>query len=194
MPRRQRGHGGFREAVRAGVPERLKVLGGRGGAHCSRAIRRAREAERCRQPQGKPRQRAHRRSGSGGTLRCAACRSSGTTPRRQVLPTPRRQVLPVVADQRAARAVVRPPAVGRRVAARVCLPRASRHPLWAPLQGWSRAASCDPPPLAAISRPSRRAVPRARDCGSCSSALSRPSAAEAAGRACRSGCDQREGR
>ena len=41
------------------------------------------------------------------------------------------------------------------------LPGTIRHYLWTPLQGWSRAAGCMTPRGTAISRPSRRALPRA---------------------------------
>ena len=54
--------------------------------------------------------------------------------------------------------VVRP---SRLVGRRPRLPGAIRHSLWTPLQGWSRAASCTTPRGTAISRPSRRALPRA---------------------------------
>jgi hypothetical protein len=54
------------------------------------------------------------------------------------------------------------------------LPGKIRHNLGTPLQVWSRAAGCTPPRGTAISRPSRRALPRARYAAlarSCSHAL-----------------------
>ncbi len=92
--------------------------------------RRSRRRRRRLPTARRARRRAQRRYGSGGTYVRAACRSSSTTLRRQVRPA--------AAQQRAARAVVRPPTTAGR---RPRLPRASRHPLWAPLQGWSRAAT-----------------------------------------------------